>query len=218
MKKITFYTLGCKLNFSETSTLSRMVESKGYKKVEFQDNPDVFIINTCSVTDNADKKCRKIVRDAKRINPNAYVALVGCYAQLKPEEIAQIPGVDAVLGASEKFQLTELLNGFVKQDEPVIMASPIDEANEFHYSFSINDRTRTFLKIQDGCNYNCTFCTIPLARGKSRSDTISGVVKMAREIAENNVKEIVLTGVNTGDFGIRNGERGKVYRFDPGTR
>ncbi|WP_111628156.1 tRNA (N(6)-L-threonylcarbamoyladenosine(37)-C(2))-methylthiotransferase MtaB [Larkinella arboricola] len=205
MKKIAFYTLGCKLNFSETSTLSRMLEQKGYERVEFNQKPDIFIINTCSVTDNADKKCRKIVREAQHINPDGYVAIVGCYAQLKPEEIASIPGVDAVLGAAEKFRLAELLGGFVKESsgKAVVYNSPIEEAIDYHASYSLNDRTRTFLKVQDGCDYPCAYCTIPLARGNSRSDTIENVVRMAREIADRGVKEIVLTGVNIGDFGLR---------------
>lgn len=207
MKKVAFYTLGCKLNFSETSTISRMFEEKGYKKVEFTDTPDIFIINTCSVTENADKKCRKVVREARKISPNAYVTIIGCYAQLKPREISDIPGVDAVLGAAEKFRLIELLDGFVRTKETQVLASEIEEANIFNNAYSINDRTRTFLKVQDGCDYSCTFCTIPLARGNSRSDTIPNIIKSAKEIAESGVKEIVLTGVNTGDFGIRDGKR-----------
>jgi threonylcarbamoyladenosine tRNA methylthiotransferase MtaB len=211
MKKVAFYTLGCKLNYSETSTLSRQFEQKGYQKVSFTDTPDIFIINTCSVTENADKKCHKIVREARAISPDAYVAIIGCYAQLKPKEIAEIPGVDAVLGAAEKFRLIELLDGFVRKPETEVQASEIDTVNTFNTSYSLNDRTRTFLKVQDGCDYSCTFCTIPLARGPSRSDTIENVVKNARQIAASGVKEIVLTGVNTGDFGIQNGNR--VERF-----
>ncbi len=207
LRKVAFYTLGCKLNFSETSTISRIFEQKGYQKVEFSDSPDIFIINTCSVTDNADKKCRKIVREAKAISPNGYVAIIGCYAQLKPTEISEIPGVDAVLGAAEKFRLVELLDGFKKEPAPKVLASEISEATEFHSGYSINDRTRTFLKVQDGCNYNCTFCTIPLARGKSRSDTMENVLKNAREIGQTEVKEVVLTGVNLGDYGIIDGKR-----------
>ncbi|HMP98947.1 MAG TPA: tRNA (N(6)-L-threonylcarbamoyladenosine(37)-C(2))-methylthiotransferase MtaB [Cyclobacteriaceae bacterium] len=207
MKKVAFYTLGCKLNFSETSTISRMFESKGYQKVDFTDNPDIFIINTCSVTENADKKCHKVVREARGISPNAYVAIIGCYAQLKPKEIAEIPGVDAVLGAAEKFRLGELLDGFVRKPQTEVLASEIDAATNFNTSYSINDRTRTFLKVQDGCDYSCTFCTIPLARGSSRSDSVENILKTAREIAATEVKEIVLTGVNTGDYGIVNGER-----------
>lgn len=207
MKKVAFYTLGCKLNFSETSSISRMFEQGGYRKVEFNDRPDIFIINTCSVTDNADKKCRKIVREAQEINPDGYVAIIGCYAQLKPKEISEIPGVDAVLGAAEKFRLVELLGTFEKapaQAMARVIASPIEAAIDYHTSYSLNDRTRTFLKVQDGCDYPCTYCTIPLARGKSRSDSIDNIVKAAEAIAASGVKEIVLTGVNTGDFGIQN--------------
>lgn len=207
MKKVAFYTLGCKLNYSETSSISRMFEQKGYLKVDFDQTPDIFIINTCSVTENADKKCKKIVKEAKKISPNGYVAIIGCYAQLKPQEIAQIPGVDAVLGAAEKFRLIELLDGFAKEQETKVLASEIHEATVFNNAFSIHDRTRTFLKVQDGCNYGCAFCTIPLARGKSRSDTISNILETAREIALTDVKEIVLTGVNIGDFGIHDGKR-----------
>jgi threonylcarbamoyladenosine tRNA methylthiotransferase MtaB len=211
MKKVAFYTLGCKLNYSETSTISRMFEEKGYKKVEFTDTPDIFIINTCSVTENADKKCHKIVREARSISPDAYVTIIGCYAQLKPQEIASIPGVDAVLGAAEKFRLVELLDGFVRKPQPEVFASDVKAANTFNTSFSIYDRTRTFLKVQDGCDYSCSFCTIPLARGASRSDSIANIIKSAREIAATDVKEIVLTGVNTGDFGLQDGKR--VERF-----
>ena len=211
MKKVAFYTLGCKLNFSETSTIARMCEKKGYQKVDFSDKPDVFIINTCSVTDNADKKCRKVVREALKISPQAYIAIVGCYAQLKPREISEIPGVDAVLGAAEKFQLIDLLDGFVKKDQPQVLASEIEAATGFHHAFSSNDRTRTFLKVQDGCNYSCTFCTIPLARGKSRSDSIANILASVREIAKTDVKEIVLTGVNIGDFGLQNGKRQESF-------
>jgi len=214
MKKVAFYTLGCKLNYSESSSIGRMFEDKGYSKVEFNDKPDIFIINTCSVTENADKKCRKIVREAQKINADGYVAIIGCYAQLKPAEIAEIPGVDAVLGAAEKFRLVELLDTFEK--EPVnqkakILASSIEDAVDYHNSYSLNDRTRTFLKVQDGCDYPCAYCTIPLARGKSRSDTIANIVKAAKEIAARDVKEIVLTGVNIGDFGIQNGERKETF-------
>ncbi len=214
MKKVAFYTLGCKLNYSETSTIARMFESKGYKKVEFNQNPDIFIINTCSVTENADKKCKKIVREANKINPDGYVAIIGCYAQLKPQEIADIEGVDAVLGAAEKFQLIDLLDGFVKepsQKTAKIFNQNIEEAIDYHTSYSLNDRTRTFLKVQDGCDYPCAYCTIPLARGASRSDTIKNVVKAAQEIAESGVKEIVLTGVNIGDFGLIKGKREETF-------
>lgn len=214
MKKVAFYTLGCKLNYSETSSISRMFEQRGYQKVAFNDTPDIFIVNTCSVTDNADKKCRKIVREAQAINPDGYVAIIGCYAQLKPQEISEIPGVDAVLGAAEKFRLIDLLDGFVKeptQDKGKVYASPIEEAIEYHVSYSLNDRTRTFLKVQDGCDYPCAYCTIPLARGKSRSDTIQNVLKAAHEIAARGVKEIVLTGVNIGDFGLQDGHRNETF-------
>ena len=207
MKKVAFYTLGCKLNFSETSTISRSFETRGFKKVDFTDKPDIFIINTCSVTGNADKKCRKIVREARQISANAYVAIIGCYAQLKPKELSEIEGVDAVLGASEKFRLLDLLGDFVRKPVPEIHAQEIAKVNTFNSSHSVNDRTRTFLKVQDGCDYSCTFCTIPLARGNSRSDTIENVVKEARTLGQSGVKEIVLTGVNTGDFGLRNGNR-----------
>lgn len=207
MKKVAFYTLGCKLNFSETSSISRDFEDKGFTKVDFNDNPDIFVINTCSVTENADKKCRKLVKDAKKISPDSFVVIIGCYAQLKPTEIVEIPGVDAVLGASEKFKLLEILGEFKKEPEAKIYATDIKEANEFTSSYSLNDRTRTFLKVQDGCNYNCTFCTIPLARGKSRSATIEDIIKNAKEIAATEVKEVVLTGVNIGDFGIIDGKR-----------
>lgn len=207
MKKVAFYTLGCKLNYSETSTISRKFEEKGYQKVDFIDQPDVFIINTCSVTENADKKCRKVVREARAISPNAYVAIIGCYAQLKPKEISEIPGVDAVLGASEKFRLVELLDGFVRPEKPAVFATDIESVSSFNTSYSLYDRTRTFLKLQDGCDYSCTFCTIPLARGSSRSDSIANIVSHARDIAKTGVKEIVLTGVNTGDFGLQDGVR-----------
>ena len=214
MKKVAFYTLGCKLNYSETSTIARMFESKGYEKVEFNQKPDIFIVNTCSVTENADKKCKKIVREANKINPDGYVAIIGCYAQLKPQEIADIEGVDAVLGAAEKFQLIDLLDGFVKepsQKMAKIFNQNIEEAIDYHTSYSLNDRTRTFLKVQDGCDYPCAYCTIPLARGASRSDTIENVVKAANEIAKSGVREIVLTGVNIGDFGLRNGVREHTF-------
>jgi threonylcarbamoyladenosine tRNA methylthiotransferase MtaB len=211
MKKVAFYTLGCKLNYSETSSISRKFEEKGYLKVDFTETPDIFIINTCSVTENADKKCHKIVREARAISPHAYVAIIGCYAQLKPKEISEIPGVDAVLGASEKFRLVELLDGFVRPAVPVVMNSDIEKVTSFNTSYSLHDRTRTFLKVQDGCDYSCTFCTIPLARGSSRSDSSDNIVRTATEIGATGIREIVLTGVNTGDFGIQNGNR--VERF-----
>lgn len=211
MKKVAFYTLGCKLNYAETSTISRMFENKGYEKVGFEDKPDIFIINTCSVTENADKKCKKIVREAKKISPDGFVAIIGCYAQLKPREISEIAGVDAVLGAAEKFRLIELLDGFAANQEAKVYASEIKEAKDFNHAFSLHDRTRTFLKVQDGCNYGCAFCTIPLARGKSRSDTIENILGTAKEIAQTDVKEVVLTGVNIGDFGIENGKRKESF-------
>ncbi|MEL6536829.1 MAG: tRNA (N(6)-L-threonylcarbamoyladenosine(37)-C(2))-methylthiotransferase MtaB, partial [Bacteroidota bacterium] len=183
MKKVAFYTLGCKLNFSETSTIARQFESKGYQRVDFSEGADIYVINTCSVTDNADKKCRKVVREAQALAPNAYVAIMGCYAQLKPKEISEIPGVDVVLGAAEKFRLLELIDDFSKEQDAKVLASEIDAAKQYHTSYSLNDRTRTFLKVQDGCNYHCTFCTIPLARGKSRSDSIANIVQSAEEIA-----------------------------------
>lgn len=212
MKKVAFYTLGCKLNFSETSSISRMFEKKGYQKVEFTEKPDIFIINTCSVTENADKKCKKIVKEARKISPDAFVTIIGCYAQLKPQEIAEIEGVDAVLGAAEKFQLIDLLDGFVRKPQTQIFASDIKTANtSFNDAYSFGDRTRTFLKVQDGCNYNCSFCTIPLARGKSRSNTIENILLSAQEIAKTDTKEVVLTGVNIGDFGIIDGKREEYF-------
>ncbi|MDX2305057.1 MAG: tRNA (N(6)-L-threonylcarbamoyladenosine(37)-C(2))-methylthiotransferase MtaB [Microscillaceae bacterium] len=207
MKKVAFYTLGCKLNYSETSTIARQFADRGFEKVEFADTPDIYIINTCSVTENADKKCRKLIREARKISPNAFVAIIGCYAQLKPKEIAEIPGVDAVLGAAEKFRLLDLLGTFERKAAPEVLFQEIKEANSFHTAFSYGDRTRTFLKVQDGCNYNCAFCTIPLARGKSRSESIENILKTAQEIAQSEVREVVLTGVNTGDFGIQHGRR-----------
>jgi threonylcarbamoyladenosine tRNA methylthiotransferase MtaB len=206
-KKVAFYTLGCKLNYSETSSIGRLFTQAGFNTVEFSDTPDVFVINTCSVTENADKKCKKIVKEALKISPNAYVTIVGCYAQLKPKEIAEIPGVDMVLGAAEKFRIVEYLTDLTKNPKTLVYNQPVTEANEFVPSYSFGDRTRTFLKVQDGCDYSCTFCTIPLARGASRSDTIENAVAQAVQIAASGVKEIVLTGVNLGDFGIRNGNR-----------
>ena len=206
-KKVAFYTLGCKLNYSETSTIGRQFNNAGFETVEFTDTPDVYVINTCSVTDNADKKCRRVVKEALKISPNAYITIVGCYAQLKPKEISEIEGVDMVLGAAEKFNIIEHITDLTKQPKAVVLNSPVSEVNEFVASYSVGDRTRTFLKVQDGCDYSCTFCTIPLARGGSRSDTIEAVVQQAREVAASGVKEIVLTGVNLGDFGIRDGNR-----------
>ncbi len=206
-KKVAFYTLGCKLNYSETSTIGRMFNKAGFDTVDFTDKPDVFVINTCSVTENADKKCKKIVKEALKVSPNAYVTIVGCYAQLKPKEIAEIPGVDMVLGAAEKFQLVDYITDLTKNPKALVYNQSVSEANLFVSSYSFGDRTRTFLKVQDGCDYSCSFCTIPLARGASRSDTIEHVLEQARQIAESGVKEIVLTGVNLGDFGIREGQR-----------
>jgi threonylcarbamoyladenosine tRNA methylthiotransferase MtaB len=205
-KTVAFYTLGCKLNFSETSTIGRQLGESGFEKVAFEHGADVYVINTCSVTDNADKKCSKIVKEALRHNPNAFVTIIGCYAQLKPQEIANIPGVDLVLGAAEKFNLPAYLEVTDKKQKAQIENSKIKEVIAYHSSYSIGDRTRTFLKVQDGCDYFCSFCTIPLARGSSRSDTIANVVKQAEEIVANGTKEIVLTGVNTGDFGANTGE------------
>ena len=204
---VAFHTLGCKLNFSESSTLARSLEESGYARVRLEDRPDVFVLNTCSVTENADKECRQWVRRFQRINPEAFVAVVGCYAQLKPQEIAAIPGVDLVLGANEKFDLANHiaeLGG--KQPQGVARHGAIKEVKRFVPSYNANDRTRTFLKVQDGCDYFCSFCTIPLARGRSRSGTIAETVDQARRIAEAGVREIVLTGVNTGDFGRQHGE------------
>ncbi|MGZ4077357.1 MAG: tRNA (N(6)-L-threonylcarbamoyladenosine(37)-C(2))-methylthiotransferase MtaB [Bacteroidia bacterium] len=193
--------MGCKLNFSETSTIARLFEEQGYRKVDFKQPSDVYVINTCSVTANADKECKQIVKSALAVSPDAYVVIVGCYAQLKPEEIANIEGVDLVLGASEKFKLLNYLNDLTKKSKAEIYSCEIEEANFFVDSYSFGDRTRVFLKVQDGCDYNCSFCTIPLARGNSRSDTIINAVKNANDIAKQDVKEIVLTGVNLGDFG-----------------
>ncbi|CAM4225909.1 threonylcarbamoyladenosine tRNA methylthiotransferase MtaB [Pedobacter westerhofensis] len=208
MKKVAFYTLGCKLNFSETSTIGRLFTDAGYAVVDFTDAADVYVINTCSVTEHADKKCRKVVKEALKYAPNAYITIVGCYAQLKPAEIAEIEGVDMVLGAAEKFRIVEYISDLTKLPKAVVHQQNIEKVNHnFIAAYSIGDRTRTFLKVQDGCDYPCTYCTIPLARGGSRSDTIENVVNRARQIAESGVKEIVLTGVNLGDFGIRNGQR-----------
>jgi threonylcarbamoyladenosine tRNA methylthiotransferase MtaB len=212
MKKVSFYTLGCKLNFSETSTISRLFGNNGYQKVEFHESADIYIINTCSVTDHADKKCRKVVKEALKYSPNAFIAIIGCYAQLKPQEIAEIPGVDAVLGASEKFRLIELLGSFEKKEKAVVFSKEIEEAKDYYCSYSANDRTRTFLKVQDGCDYSCSFCTIPLARGASRSDTTDNIIRTAKEIADKDgTREIVLTGVNIGDYGIIGGKKETTF-------
>lgn len=205
-KTVAFYTLGCKLNFSETSSIGRQLTEAGMKKVPFEAGADVYVVNTCSVTDNADKKCKKIVKEALRHNPNAFVAIVGCYAQLKPNEIAKIPGVDMVLGAAEKFNINNYLDDLSKREVAIVKEGKIKEVLDYHASYSIGDRTRSFLKVQDGCDYFCSFCTIPLARGKSRSDTIANIVKQAEEIVSQGIKEIVLTGVNTGDFGVETDE------------
>jgi threonylcarbamoyladenosine tRNA methylthiotransferase MtaB len=201
-KKVAFYTLGCKLNFSETSTISRLFEEAGHAKVDFEDRPDIYIINTCSVTENADKKCKQLVKRALKINPEAFVCIVGCFAQLKPEEIGKIPGVDLVLGANEKFNLIQHIEELeAKKGETKVAYDNIKETKEFVPAFSFGDRTRSFLKIQDGCDYFCTFCTIPLARGKSRNASIASTILEAKKIAETKIKEVVLTGVNIGDFG-----------------
>ena len=197
-KKAAFYTLGCKLNFSETSTISRQLTDLGFSKAEFNEGADVFVINTCSVTENANRECRRIIRKAKKISPSSIVIVTGCYAQLEPEAISCIDGVDMVVGANEKFNIPSLLKKHSSQTAEIHGCS-INNLNYFS-SYSLHDRTRSFLKIQDGCDYPCTYCTIPLARGKSRSDTISNIVKNAEEIAKNGIKEIVLTGVNIGDF------------------
>ena len=199
-KTVALHTLGCKLNFSETSTIGRLLENDGFKKKDFNEVADVYVINTCSVTENADKECRMLVRRIQRKAPGAMVVITGCYAQLKPKEIASIPGVDLVLGAAEKFNITQHLKEITKGDSTKICSCDIEDVNEFTASHSINDRTRIFLKVQDGCDYNCSFCTIPLARGKSRSDSISNVIANVRAIAEQGAKEIVLTGINLGDF------------------
>ncbi|MEC3880386.1 tRNA (N(6)-L-threonylcarbamoyladenosine(37)-C(2))-methylthiotransferase MtaB [Parapedobacter sp. 10938] len=210
-KRVAFYTLGCKLNFSETSAIGRIFQDAGYAPVPFHDPADIYVINTCSVTENADRKCRKVVREALSHSPNAYIVVVGCYAQLKPREITEIPGVNMVLGAAEKFNIIEHINELTKPTKPIIHNAPIAETNVFIPAFSMGDRTRTFLKVQDGCDYSCTFCTIPLARGASRSGTIADIVRQADEIGASGIKEIVLTGVNIGDFGLRAGERGDHF-------
>ena len=209
-RTVAFHTLGCKLNFSETSSISRMLEQEGFEKKEFDERADVYVINTCSVTDNADKECRQLVRRIQRKTPESLVVITGCYAQLKPKEIAEIPGVDLVLGAAEKFNIAQHIKELVKGDSAKICSCDIDEVSDFHSSYSVNDRTRTFLKVQDGCDYNCSFCTIPMARGKSRSDSIENVVKNVKHLAEHGVKEIVLTGVNLGDFGPPTPARGAL--------
>ncbi len=210
-RSVAFHTLGCKLNFSETSTMSRQLELEGFEKKQFTEQADVYVINTCSVTENADKECRQLVRRVQRLAPESFIVITGCYAQLKPQEIATIPGVDLVLGAAEKFNLVQHLANLTKGDATKICSCDIDTLTGFHSSFSVNDRTRTFLKVQDGCDYSCSFCTIPMARGKSRSDTVAGVVQQAKGLAEKGVKEIVLTGINLGDFG-KGGDGGKHHQ------
>lgn len=212
-RSVAFHTLGCKLNFSETSTLSRQLEQEGFEKKAFTDKADVYVINTCSVTENADKECRQLVRRIQRQAPESFVVITGCYAQLKPKEIAEIPGVDLVLGAAEKFNLVQHLSTLTKGQDAKICSCDIEAVSGFNSSYSVNDRTRTFLKVQDGCDYSCTFCTIPMARGKSRSDSIENVVKQAQGLAANGVKEIVLTGINLGDFG-KGGDGGKKHNED----
>lgn len=214
--KVAYYTLGCKLNFSETSTIARELADLGYARVDFNEFPDIYVINTCSVTENADKKCRQIVKKALGINPKAYVIVIGCYAQLKPKEIASIPGVDLVLGANEKFNIKDYLEQTDKKEVAEIQNENIKTVQDFLPSFSYGDRTRSFLKIQDGCDYFCTFCTIPLARGKSRNASIKETVLQAEKVAKTDVKEVVITGVNIGDFG--QGDQENFYqliqRFD----
>ncbi len=200
-KKVAFYTLGCKLNFSETSTIARNFVNEGFERVEFEEKADIYVINTCSVTDNADKRFKNIVKSALKKNEEAFVIGVGCYAQLKPEELAAVDGVDLVLGATEKFNVTSYINDLTKNDIGEVHSCEIEDADFYVGSYSIGDRTRAFLKVQDGCDYKCTYCTIPLARGISRSDTLENVLKNAKEISEKGIKEIVLTGVNIGDYG-----------------
>ena len=201
MKKVAFYTLGCKLNFSETSTIARSFEEEGYQRVDFDEPADIYVINTCSVTENADKQFKQIVRKALKTNPKAFLAAVGCYAQLKPEELASVDGVDLVLGAKEKFNITQYIDDLTKNNEGVVHSCEISETDFYVGSYSIGDRTRAFLKVQDGCDYKCTYCTIPMARGISRSDTIENILNNAKKISDKGIKEIVLTGVNIGDYG-----------------
>ena len=210
-KKVAFYTLGCKLNFSETSSIGRLFQDAGYEPVSFNEKADVYVINTCSVTDHDDRECRKVVKEALKYSPDAYITIVGCYAQLKPKEISEIEGVDMVLGAAEKFNIIEHIDQLTKQPKAIVHNQPIEETNIFVPAFSIGDRTRTFLKVQDGCDYSCTFCTIPLARGASRSGRIADIFRQAEEIAASGIKEIVLTGVNIGDFGLHKGEREESF-------
>ncbi|MEO0045211.1 MAG: Threonylcarbamoyladenosine tRNA methylthiotransferase MtaB [Bacteroidota bacterium] len=200
-KKVAFYTLGCKLNFSETSTIARNFQDEGFDRVDFEEVADIYVINTCSVTENADKQFKQVVKKAMKLNEKAFVAAVGCYAQLKPEELAAVDGVDLVLGATEKFKITDYINDLSKNDMGEVHSCEIEEVDFYVGSYSIGDRTRAFLKVQDGCDYKCTYCTIPLARGISRSDALDNVLKNAFEISQQGIKEIVLTGVNIGDYG-----------------
>ncbi len=216
VKTVAFQTLGCKLNFSETSTISRNLIEFGYEEVNYNKKADVYVINTCSVTENADKEARKLIRQAKRRNPNSIIAVIGCYAQLKPDNISSIKGVNLVLGAADKFKLLDYLDKIEFGTLPLVSKNPISVINKFHPSYSIGNRTRTYLKIQDGCDYNCSFCTIPLARGKSRNESIENTIEVAKKIVSNGIKEIVLTGVNIGDFGKSTGESFKdlIVRMD----
>ena len=200
-KKVAFYTLGCKLNFSETSTIARNFSNEGFERVDFDEKADIYVINTCSVTDNADKRFKTIVKNALKHNEDAFIIAIGCYAQLKPEELAKVGGVDMVLGATEKFKVTDYINDLTKNEIGEVHSCEIEEADFYVSSYSIGDRTRAFLKVQDGCDYKCTYCTIPLARGISRSDKLENVISNAKKISENGIKEIVLTGVNIGDYG-----------------
>ena len=209
-KTVAFHTLGCKLNFSETSSLSRLMEKEGFEKKSFESQADIYVINICSVTENADKECRYLVRQIQRKSPESFVVITGCYAQLKPREIAEIPGVDLVLGASEKFNIAAHIRELVKGDSAKICSCDIEQVNSFHDGYSLSDRTRAFLKVQDGCDYQCSFCTIPMARGKSRSDSLTHVLENVHELAAKGIQEIVLTGVNLGDFG--NAEAGSKQK------
>jgi threonylcarbamoyladenosine tRNA methylthiotransferase MtaB len=213
-KTVAFHTLGCKLNFSETSSISRLMEKEGFEKISFESLADIYVINTCSVTENADKECRYLVRQIQRKSPESFVVITGCYAQLKPKEISEIPGVHLVLGAAEKFNMAAHIRELVKGDSTKICSCDIEQVNIFHDSYSSGDRTRAFLKVQDGCDYQCSFCTIPMARGKSRSDSLSHVVENVRTLAAKGIQEIVLTGVNLGDFGItETGTKRKTESF-----
>ncbi len=205
-KTVAFGTLGCKLNFSETSTIARSFTEKGFKRVDFKEKADVYVINTCSVTDTADKKSRTVIRQAARQNPAAFIVVTGCYAQLKPEDAAAIPGVDLVLGANDKFNITKYLENLEKHESGHVYTCAFNEISDFQHAFSYGDRTRSFLKVQDGCNYFCTYCTIPMARGKSRNPSIESILNETRTIADQGIKEIILTGINIGDFGRSTGE------------